>query len=1139
MTVTITVSAQFTDSNGTPATGLTLIEVDFTLVSIAKSGAAEVTIWNALDATREVTALGMYQKDYASADLEQFWYFAMAQYVGGTALDNDFVFGTIGETGLDVNGRVDVGDWLGTAVTLSATTTKPEVDVSSVSDDATAADNLELQYDAGGLTGDTFPSTQAQVGNISSGTASTNTVVDSVTITTGVEVNSITDTETLDGTVHEVNPSVGNTEFYYEFDVGANGSGVAIQWQGYANSNGDTYVISAWDWVGSAWQQIGEISGTPGSTVIPETFDLSTKHTGTGASIGLIRWQVVSADGTGFNTDRILCSFATVFQSVGYANGAIWVDTNASNTNTVSFVDGVADNPVSTWAAALTLSSQLSITRFQIGNGSSIALTGNSDNYTIVGSEWTLALGGQSIASAHIEGPTISGTGVGNDARFIDCHMGAVTLARCEMDKCAIAATITLSTADTYLLDGCWSAIAGSATPTIDFGTLVGNSALNMRHYSGGIEIENMGATGTDTMSLEGHGQLIINANCSGGVVAIRGHFTITDNAGGALTLSDDARYDIDQVGDSVWDEVISASAHNAAQSAGKRLRQATATVVANDTAETSNSPGVNQIQLASGESSTDGTFDPGVVGIVAGTGQGQSRMILEYTGATRIATLNRDWKIAPDGTSEYIVMATAGGLHVNEGLATGGTASTITLNALASTTDNVYNDQRVFLVSGTGQDQMGRVTAYDGTTKIATMAQTWSINPDTTTGYIMVPDAPSLFQGYESAAIWIDTLNGVAGVVNYENGTAENPVASLADATTLATALGFSHFVLLPGSSITLIQSYDNFVFSGLGGNGWILALGNQSISATSIMGATVSGIATGASVPSFIDCNIGSVTIPVSRLVGCAFASSIICSAAGAYIFDSCFSAVAGTSAPDIDFGALVGNTGLNFRHYSGGIEIKNMGATGTDTMSLEGNGQLIINANCSGGVVAIRGHFTITDNAGGALTLSDDARIDVAQVNAEVDTALADYDGPTNTEMIARTLVSASYGTAANQTNIEADTQDIQSRLPAALVSGRMNSDIRAINGNTDSATKLALSADTMETGIAIAGTLSTTEMTTDLTEATDNHYRSRVLIWTSGTLLRQVAAITGYDGTSKKLTFTAVTEAPLANDTWIMV
>lgn len=44
-----------------------------------------------------------------------------------------------------------------------------------------------------------------------------------------------------------------------------------------------------------------------------------------------------------------------------------------------------------------------------------------------------------------------------------------------------------------------------------------------------------------------------------------------------------------------------------------------------------------------------------------------------------------------------------------------------------------------------------------------------------------------------------------------------------------------------------------------------------------------------------------------------------------------------------------------------------------------------------------------------------------LSAAQVNAEVDTALADYDAPTNAEMVARTLAAASYATAANQTTI----------------------------------------------------------------------------------------------------------------------
>jgi hypothetical protein len=50
-------------------------------------------------------------------------------------------------------------------------------------------------------------------------------------------------------------------------------------------------------------------------------------------------------------------------------------------------------------------------------------------------------------------------------------------------------------------------------------------------------------------------------------------------------------------------------------------------------------------------------------------------------------------------------------------------------------------------------------------------------------------------------------------------------------------------------------------------------------------------------------------------------------------------------------------------------------------------------------------------VTDNRTGTKTLSNKA-VSQASINTEVDTALADYDGPTNTEFEARTLPAADY-------------------------------------------------------------------------------------------------------------------------------
>jgi len=166
---------------------------------------------------------------------------------------------------------------------------------------------------------------------------------------------------------------------------------------------------------------------------------------------------------------------------------------------------------------------------------------------------------------------------------------------------------------------------------------------------------------------------------------------------------------------------------------------------------------------------------------------------------------------------------------------------------------------------------------------------------------------------------------------------------------------------------------------------------------------------------------------------------------------------------------------------------------------------------------------------------------AKLDNADVATSTRAAPGDLMGLNAAGLAADavTEIQSGLATAAALSTAQADLDDIQTRLPTALVGGRMNSDAVAISGSAPAADKLELGALSMETGAAVTGTLSTMEMTTDLTEATDDHYNGRTLIWTGGALLRQATAITDYVGASKKLVFVAVTEAPIAGDTFIIV
>jgi hypothetical protein len=72
-----------------------------------------------------------------------------------------------------------------------------------------------------------------------------------------------------------------------------------------------------------------------------------------------------------------------------------------------------------------------------------------------------------------------------------------------------------------------------------------------------------------------------------------------------------------------------------------------------------------------------------------------------------------------------------------------------------------------------------------------------------------------------------------------------------------------------------------------------------------------------------------------------------------------------------------------------------------------------------------------------------------------------------------------------------------------------------------------------------GLAQTGTLTTTSCTSDLSEATNDHYNGRTIIFITGNLLGQASDVTDYVGTNGQLTYTQLTEAPANNDRFILV
>jgi subtilisin-like proprotein convertase family protein len=75
---------------------------------------------------------------------------------------------------------------------------------------------------------------------------------------------------------------------------------------------------------------------------------------------------------------------------------------------------------------------------------------------------------------------------------------------------------------------------------------------------------------------------------------------------------------------------------------------------------------------------------------------------------------------------------------NIHSGTAQAGTASSITLDTLASGTNNAYQGDIITITAGTGLGQTRFVTSYDGGTKIATVNSQWVTVPDTTSTFLI-----------------------------------------------------------------------------------------------------------------------------------------------------------------------------------------------------------------------------------------------------------------------------------------------------------------------------------------------------------------------------------------------------------------
>lgn len=190
------------------------------------------------------------------------------------------------------------------------------------------------------------------------------------------------------------------------------------------------------------------------------------------------------------------------------------------------------------------------------------------------------------------------------------------------------------------------------------------------------------------------------------------------------------------QLIDDIWDELLTGATHNIATSAGRRVRELGAYHITSGTAQ---GGAAHSITLAATDTAADHIYNRNLLVILAGTGVGQTRTIVDFANATKVAVVDRDWWINPDATSEYTIIPDDTPLVADHGVTVASTNNTITLRAAASAIDSTYTDIIIFIMAGTGAGQAKLIDTYAGGSKIATIHGTWTTNPDNTSVYCMI----------------------------------------------------------------------------------------------------------------------------------------------------------------------------------------------------------------------------------------------------------------------------------------------------------------------------------------------------------------------------------------------------------------
>lgn len=342
------------------------------------------------------------------------------------------------------------------------------------------------------------------------------------------------------------------------------------------------------------------------------------------------------------------------------------------------------------------------------------------------------------------------------------------------------------------------------------------------------------------------------------------------------------------------------------------------------------------------------------------------------------------------DGTAKTALTITTLDLQsVRSGLAP---VAKVDATALAAT-DSAHADNKAIEVDATDQPGLYRVDWSDALFAAGVREVTLTVKAaGVFTEHLRVTIEHS-YDGPRGRGVYLDdgaaNTNTVAGV----DGSRQHPVSTIAAIKTIADGMGIKRVYLINNTVVPAFAApMPDWEFVGIGEmTANTIGLGSQDVDNSEFHNVLISGAQGGTGRFQARSCVLSGITSMEVSALGCTLADGSALVLRNDCMFVGCHSAIAGTGTPTLDINS-VANVNVYFRNYQGGVQIDN--AVSTTVMSFDcPAGQLIIGATCTSIVIVPRGILSFTDN-GTTTVLTGDAIVNRTTINAEADTAAADY-------------------------------------------------------------------------------------------------------------------------------------------------